>query len=56
MTTADRDRLDVATGDGLLALEQLQLPGGKALATKDFLNAARLAPGTRLQTPDDAGA
>ena len=31
--------LDVVTGDGLLRLLELQMPGGKRISTKDFLNA-----------------
>ncbi len=33
------DGVDVQTGDGVLRLKVLQLPGGKALPVKDFLNA-----------------
>ncbi len=34
-----RDGLRVATGDGLLCIEELQLPGKKAMRVADFLNA-----------------
>lgn len=37
-----RGGIDVATGDGLLRLQQLQLPGGKALSAEQFLNAHSL--------------
>lgn len=39
--------LDVATGDGMLRLLEVQLPGGKRIAGKDFLNAQR-ADGVKL--------
>lgn len=39
--------LDVATGDGVLRVLEVQLPGGKRIAGKDFLNAQR-ADGVRL--------
>lgn len=39
--------LDVTTGDGVLRLLEVQLPGGKRIAGKDFLN-AHDADGVRL--------
>lgn len=46
LTCADH-ALDVATGDGILRLLEIQLPGGKRIAGKDFLNAHH-ADGIRL--------
>lgn len=37
-----RDGIDVATGDGILRIKQLQMPGGKALSAEQFLNAHSL--------------
>ncbi len=42
-----REGIDVATGEGLLRLQLLQLPGGKALSAEQFLNAHSLL-GTHL--------
>lgn len=42
-----REGIDVATGDGVLRVLQLQLPGGKALDAGQFLNAHSLL-GVRL--------
>ena len=44
---ATRSGLVVATGEGCLALLQLQLPGGKSMNYKDFINAQELS-GARL--------
>ena len=37
-----RAGIDVATGDGILRVQQLQMPGGKALSAEQFLNAHSL--------------
>jgi methionyl-tRNA formyltransferase len=42
-----KDGIDVATGEGLLRIHQLQLPGGRPLTAAEFLNAHHLL-GTRL--------
>lgn len=42
VVTESRSGIDVATGDGLLSITRLQLPGGKPLAVAEFLNAHSL--------------
>lgn len=37
-----REGIDVATGNGVLRVKQLQIPGGKALSAEQFLNAHSL--------------
>ena len=46
----------VACADGALRLTELQRPGGKRLAARDFLRGFPLQPGQRLgtETPGDA--
>ena len=39
---ADKEGIEVATGDGSLILLEVQMPGGKRLAARDFLNAHQL--------------
>lgn len=43
-----RDGIDVATGQGVLRLNQIQVPGKKAMAVADFLNANTLNIGDHL--------
>jgi len=42
------DNLTIACGDGALRLTQLQRPGKRAMAAKEFLNGFRIAAGEKL--------
>ena len=47
---ATRAGIDVSTGDGLLRVTELQLPGKRAMAARDFINAQNIQ-GTTLGAP-----
>ena len=44
----DRDGIDVATGEGILRLQHIQIPGKRAMPVADFLNANSMHPGEYL--------
>ena len=46
---ADGDRLVVACAEGALALAEVQRPGGKRMAIRDFLRGARIGTRAFLQ-------
>lgn len=52
--SADKQGIRIATGQGVLVLEQLQIPGKKALPVQDILNARAswFEVGTRLPSPE----
>jgi len=41
----NKDSIDVATGDGVIRLKQIQLPGKRAMPVADFLNANTIMAG-----------
>ena len=45
---AINDAILIGTGDGVLSVEELQLPGGKRLAAKEFASGRGLKPGDRF--------
>jgi methionyl-tRNA formyltransferase len=47
-------RLVIACGDGALAVTRVQRPGGKPMATADFLRGTRIAHGTLLESAPSA--
>jgi len=53
ITSVEKDRLLVATGEGTLAIRRAQLPGRKPLDMTAFLLGARIRPGERfLEAPE----
>jgi methionyl-tRNA formyltransferase len=38
-----RDTIDIAPGDGLLRVREVQRDGGRRIAVRDWLNARRVA-------------
>ena len=51
---AREELIRVQTGDGSLELCEVQLPGGRPLGSRDFLNGFPLTPGQRFQSADYA--
>jgi methionyl-tRNA formyltransferase len=44
IVAAKRDALDIATGDGILRIRELQREGGRRMPVRDWLNARRESP------------
>jgi methionyl-tRNA formyltransferase len=53
--SADKQGIKVATSDGLLVLQSLQLPGKKALPVADILNSRSdwFKPGNKVNGADE---
>ena len=52
----NREGIDIACGEGVLRLLELQLPGGRKLGVSDFVNAAPLRAGQVLDRHDHGSA
>jgi len=48
VVAVDRDGIDIATGQGILRVSQVQVPGKRAMAVADFINANTLSVGDQL--------
>lgn len=48
VVVADRDGIEVATGEGRLRLLEVQMPGGRRISGADLANSGRLPAGSRL--------
>ncbi len=55
VVSVERSRILVATGDGVLAITELQMAGRKALDAGAFLRGMPLNPGDRFEDIPDAG-
>lgn len=48
VTRVSKQGIDIATGDGILRITQLQVPGKRAMSVQDFLNANTIEVGEHL--------
>ena len=49
VVAVERGHVVVATGDGLMALLQIQMPGKRAMSTAEFLRGNAIVPGDRFE-------